>query len=259
MNDTDYAAMIEIPVDTTEVVTKKRRFKLSGEDAKRRLMRAINRDMEEESEDNYVPETDSVSVTTAKKEKSRERGLKKSVAGDGEKGRFDIVAAQIAVVVALLLTVLLTNIFWHVNNEWDGEYIVSLESEGNGYVAVGFEVDPETWGAINFFEAVPQEGYRFVNWVDTDGNEISTDPRYEYEPRNAYEMIAVFVTDGSEPVVTEEPTEPIVTDEPTEPVVTDEPTEPITPDVPATGAVSLSVLGVAAILAGGIAVSKRKH
>ena len=72
-------------------------------------------------------------------------------------------------------------------------------------------------------------------------------------------MIAVFVPDGSEPVVTEEPTEPIVTDEPTEPVVTDEPTEPITPDVPATGAVSLSVLGVAAILAGGIAVSKRKH
>ena len=154
---------------------------------------------------------------------------------------------------------MLTNIFWHVNNEWDGEYIVSLESEGNGYVAVGFEVDPETWGAINFFEAVPQEGYRFVNWVDNDGNEISTDPRYEYEPRNAYEMIAVFVPDGSEPVVTEEPTEPIVTDEPTEPVVTDEPTEPITPDVPATGAVSLSVLGVAAILAGGIAVSKRKH
>ena len=49
------------------------------------------------------------------------------------------------------------------------------------------------------------------------------------------------------------------TAETTEPVVTDEPTEPITPDVPATGAVSLSVLGVAAILAGGIAVSKRKH
>lgn len=112
MNDTDYAAMIEIPVDTTEIVTKKRRFKLNGEDAKRRLMRAINGEKEDESEDYYVPETDSVSVTSVKKEKKRERGRQKTIEGESKKGRFDIVAAQIAVVVALLLTVLLTNIFW---------------------------------------------------------------------------------------------------------------------------------------------------
>ena len=152
---------------------------------------------------------------------------------------------------------MLTDILWHVNNQWDGEYIVSLESEGNGYVAIGFEVDPETWGAINFFEATPEEGNRFVCWLDADGNEVSTEARLPYEQRTPYTLYAVFEADETEP--TEAPIEtpePGATDEP---VYTPEPGDPSDPGVPPTGAVSLSILGVAAILAGGAIIARKKH
>ncbi len=158
----------------------------------------------------------------------------------------------------------LTEIYWHLNNEWDGEIEVSLASEGNGYIAIGFEVDPETYDAINFFEATPQEGYHFVHWIDADGNEVSSDSRFIYQARTPYDMIAVFAADEipvetPEPQETPEPTETTEPGEPTEipePGTTDEPT---TPDVPTTGAVSLCVLGVAIIVAGGALITKKKE
>ena len=124
-------------------------------------------------------------------------------------------------------------------------------------MAIGFEVDPETWGAINFFEATPEEGNRFVCWLDADGNEVSTDARLPYEQRTPYTLYAVFEADETEP--TEAPIEtpePGATDEP---VYTPEPGDPSDPGVPPTGAVSLSILGVAAILAGSAIIARKKH
>lgn len=114
MNDTDYAAMIEIPVESTEIITKKRRFRFGGgDDAKQKLMHAINDEQTEDCDEEIVPETDSVSVTTVKREKAKQKRRGRDNAnGEAKKVGFDVITAQIAVVVALLLTVLLTNIFW---------------------------------------------------------------------------------------------------------------------------------------------------
>lgn len=152
----------------------------------------------------------------------------------------------------------LTEVYWHINNEWDGEIEVSLASEGNGYVAIGFEVDPETYDAINFFEATPQDGYHFVRWIDADGTEVSTDTRFVFQSRTPYNMIAVFEPDEA-PSETPEPAE---TPEPGDPTETPEPgatDEPTTPDVPPTGAVSISILGAVVVAAGSAILMKKKE
>ncbi len=104
MNEQNYAEMIEIPVCTTGVETKKRKFRFGGTEAvKRKLIKAVNgEDRKNEEEIQPVPETPSVSVTTVKREKK----------GEKKNSGFDVIAAQAAVVVVLLLTVILTNIFW---------------------------------------------------------------------------------------------------------------------------------------------------
>ncbi|MBP5307880.1 MAG: hypothetical protein J6Z34_01970 [Clostridia bacterium] len=112
MNELDYAEMIEIPVATSEVTVKKaRKFRRKRvETLKKDLMEAVNGKTEESgyglSEDsvaieNAFPET--VEIITKKKEKNRKRK---------DFFKVDVIAAQVAVIIVLVLTIMLTNIFW---------------------------------------------------------------------------------------------------------------------------------------------------
>lgn len=175
----------------------------------------------------------------------------------------------------------LENIYWHINTDWDPETIVSLNSAGNGYIGIGFEVDEETFFALNYFEATPEAGYKFVSWTDANGNVVSTDARFFYESWTNYELYANFESTGETPEPTDEPIptddpvptddpiptdEPIPTDDPVstdEPIPTDDPTEPTqnpdVPSIPSTGAVSLIGIGIAAVAAGAAAFFTRKE
>ncbi len=145
---------------------------------------------------------------------------------------------------------MISEIYWHVNNMWSDEYVVSLQAEGDGYVAIDFQLNEETWEAINYFEATPAENSAFVAWIDADGNEVSADPIYYYDMGVGYDLYAVFESTGVEP--TETPVEP--TEAPVEP--TQAPTEP---GVPATGTVSFVGLGIISLIASGVAVIGRKR
>lgn len=148
---------------------------------------------------------------------------------------------------------MISEIYWHVNNMWSDEYVVSLQAEGDGYVAIDFQLNEETWEAINYFEATPAENATFVCWLDADGNEVSTDSIYYYNMGVGYDLYAVFESTNVEP--TEAPVEPIET--PVEP--TEAPVEPVNPDVPETGTISFIGLGIVSLLASGIAVVSRKQ
>ncbi len=104
MNDFDYARMIEIPINSCDVSVKPRaaakfRFR-RGETLKKTLMEKINSDAYEAAGDERES---SVEITTKKAERRARRKNRFSV---------DIVTAQAAVVAILVMTILLTNIFW---------------------------------------------------------------------------------------------------------------------------------------------------
>ena len=118
MNELDYAQMIEIPVATAEVTVKKAGIFHRRRHAaqKRELMEKVNGEahIEEDGAESvesaeaisgYSPYeyADKVEVTTKRDEKTK---MRKKVF------KFDIVAAQTAVVAVLALTIMLTNIFW---------------------------------------------------------------------------------------------------------------------------------------------------
>lgn len=114
MNEIDYARMIEIPVSSCDVVSKKGKgfFKRKRSEAlKQELIQAVNEENENfdlpESEEQNVYE--SVEVTTKAEEKKR---VKRSF-------KPDIITAQVGVIIVLALTIMFTNIFWQdsgINN-----------------------------------------------------------------------------------------------------------------------------------------------
>lgn len=110
MNELDYAKMIEIPVSSCDVTYKKppaaKRRKRRNDALKRELIDKVN-DETAEPWDQTAPETEyaSVQITTKAEERRRARRERKPIT-------FDVVSAQVAVIIVLLLTVLLTNIFW---------------------------------------------------------------------------------------------------------------------------------------------------
>ena len=116
MNGFDYAEMIEIPVTTSEVSVKKaRKFRRKKTEAlKRELIDAVNGgEIAEETSEKFeetgetAPDgafTGTVEIVTGKEERRRLR--KKRLI------KADIVSAQVAVIIVLALTVMLTNIFW---------------------------------------------------------------------------------------------------------------------------------------------------
>ena len=114
MNDFDYARMIEIPVSTCDVVAKKQKrlwFK-RPEALKQELIETVNgedavMDGDEADEQPLFKDfVGSVEITSVADEKKNRRGA------FFKRFRPDIVTAQIAVVIVLALTVMLTNIFW---------------------------------------------------------------------------------------------------------------------------------------------------
>lgn len=148
-------------------------------------------------------------------------------------------------------------IYWHINDEWNPETIVSLNANDNGYIGIGFEMDETTFSAMNYFEATPEAGYKFVNWTDAEGNVVSTDSRFFFENQVNYEMYANFEVDDEAPELTPAPTEePVPTEDPVDPT---EPTPvPDTPSIPETGAIGLAGIGIVAVAAGATALFARK-
>ncbi len=121
MNDFDYARMIEIPVNSCEVTYKKtpKRFfwKKRPDQLKKQLIDSVN-DVDDiaspkENEDtldsnNNTEYSDTIEVVTVKEDKKQRK-----------KFSLDIITAQIAVIIVLALTIMLTNIFWQdsgINN-----------------------------------------------------------------------------------------------------------------------------------------------
>ncbi|MGN1133412.1 MAG: hypothetical protein ACI4RN_03045, partial [Oscillospiraceae bacterium] len=59
-----------------------------------------------------------------------------------------------------------------------------VAKDGNGEIVYSDgEVEDNTYAAGTKFKctATPNEGYVFTNWIDADGNEVSTDAEFEYE------------------------------------------------------------------------------
>ncbi len=101
MANEEYLEMIELPVSTCEMVMapQKKKFKKS------RLLKRLNKKMDEASaapEEKKVdkePEEDPSNVVLYEKKKEK-------------KFKFDIVAAQVVAVFALVVAIILTNVFW---------------------------------------------------------------------------------------------------------------------------------------------------
>ncbi len=107
MNDNiDYATMIEIPVSTAEITVKKPRlFKRKRHEAlKQELIDKVNEEETvEEISEPACEFADTVEITTKKQQKKKVRDKKFS---------FDVITAQVAVIIVLALTIMLTSIFW---------------------------------------------------------------------------------------------------------------------------------------------------
>ena len=109
----EYSEMIELPVSTCEMViapAKKKRF------FKNKLLKKVNRQAEENEKtssaaaersaapDNAITEVEFVS-TDKKTKKAAYKPIFKNF-------RFDVVAAEVIAVFALVVAILLTNVFW---------------------------------------------------------------------------------------------------------------------------------------------------
>lgn len=110
MNELDYAQMIEIPVNSCDVTYKKpKRFfkRKKSEELKQELIRTVNDDepVVESTPVDYEDEAntyETVEVTTKAEEKKRNK----------RRLTPDVITAQVAVIIVLALTIMLTNIFW---------------------------------------------------------------------------------------------------------------------------------------------------
>ena len=111
MANKDYSEMIEMPVSTCEIVVtpEKKRFK------KEKVVKSVNKKMTDKDKKRGRPakekkiEEPTIEVKESEVEKSnvviKEQKEKKE-------WKFDIVAAQVVAVFALVVAILLTNVFW---------------------------------------------------------------------------------------------------------------------------------------------------
>ena len=112
MSSSDYLKMVEVPVDTCDVVVKPKRRK--KKDVKEEVIEMVN--------DDNVTSTESVSRRLAKKPKSIYNRLKKkdknkkvnpveSETTTVKSSRFDIVSVQVVAIFVLVIGIILTNVF----------------------------------------------------------------------------------------------------------------------------------------------------
>lgn len=113
MANSEYLEMIELPVSTCEMVTPQKKKKFF----KGRLIRSVNKKVEEDNkaqepqieaaEMTQVPETvtEPIKIETVKEVKSKERK-------ERPKFKLDLIGAEVIAIFVLVVTILLTNIFW---------------------------------------------------------------------------------------------------------------------------------------------------
>ncbi len=129
MSDTKYLEMLEIPVQTCDVVIKTKRRKKT--DIKNKVIDMVNNDtqevLEEKATENndinntekrkspklsafFVPKSKRTAKTKKPKTKKVEEVTSRSV--KIKSSRFDIVSVQVVAIFVLIIGIILTNIFW---------------------------------------------------------------------------------------------------------------------------------------------------
>lgn len=105
----EYAKMSEIPVSSCEITVKPSKKK---KDIKNKVIDKVNEQLDEMVE--IKPKRKKISLFSLlkKTKKKKEDKTKTDNVSQERKGRFDIVTAQLITIFALVVAILLTNIFW---------------------------------------------------------------------------------------------------------------------------------------------------
>ena len=82
-----------------------------------------------------------------------------------------------------------TEIRWHHNSEWYGQFNIDLEAQPGGYVNCSMRLENDF--AVNYFEANAKPGFRFNGWY-SNGSLVSETPEYSYDMFVSYELTAGF-------------------------------------------------------------------
>lgn len=107
MANEEYSEMIEMPVSTCEMIVapEKKRFK------KEKIVKKVNKKIFP-AEKKKKRDDDVVQMSAENEEELAESSIVVYETAKRKKGRFDIVAAQVIAVFALIVAILLTNVFW---------------------------------------------------------------------------------------------------------------------------------------------------
>ena len=107
MANEEYSEMIEMPVSTCEmkVAPEKKRFK------REKIVKKVNKKMAEAKKKEKCEEPVQEEAVSANEELS-ESSIVVYEKAKRKRGKFDIVAAQVIAVFALIVAILLTNVFW---------------------------------------------------------------------------------------------------------------------------------------------------
>lgn len=103
----EYAKMSEIPVSSCEITVKEVKKK---KDIKNKVIDKVNSRLDEAVE--IKPKRKKFSLFSLLKRTKKENKVKVNDNSQEKKGRFDIVTAQLITIFALVVAILLTNIFW---------------------------------------------------------------------------------------------------------------------------------------------------
>lgn len=104
----EYAKMSEIPVSSCEITVKEAKKK---KDIKNKAINKANARLDEAVE--IKPKRKKLfNFFKSKKKKEKAVKAEENIQQENKKGRFDIVTAQLITIFALVVAILLTNIFW---------------------------------------------------------------------------------------------------------------------------------------------------
>lgn len=124
MSDTKYLEMLEVPVQSCDVVIKPKRRK--KKDIKEKVINMVNNDAEnvvldsekQEKPKRRLPKFTSFFTSKNKKQKQVKKAPTKKVENVSSRSvkvkssRFDIVSVQVVAIFVLIIGIILTNIFW---------------------------------------------------------------------------------------------------------------------------------------------------
>ena len=122
MSDTKYLEMLEIPVQSCDVVIKPKRR--SKKDIKEKVINMVNNDnsstdvQKQEKPKRKLPKISAFFLSKNKHSQTDKKPKKKKVENvsnrsvDIKSSRFDIVSVQVVAIFVLIIGIILTNIFW---------------------------------------------------------------------------------------------------------------------------------------------------